>query len=75
MFFDCCALLFPSSSPPASYDNEFDRQRREGEKRLQEEQEAKRELLRQEKIRVAEERVVEERRARLLQEREEHEVI
>ena len=31
-------------------------------------------MLRQEKIRVAEERVEEERRARLLQEREEHEV-
>jgi len=49
-------------------------QRREEEKRLQHEQEAKRELARQEKIRLAEERVVDERRARKLQEREEQEV-
>lgn len=49
-------------------------QRREEEKRLQDEEDAKRELARQERIRLAEERVVDERRARQLQEREEHEV-
>ena len=38
------------------------------------EEEAKRELLRLEKVRLAEERVVEERRARLLLEKAEHDV-